>query len=805
MTRYLAGERLEDRITPVLDPFVAPPVIASAGGLLRTALIQAIGPAVVGDQPVTDAWSYNGSYVGPTLAAQPGDLLDIELHNDLPQVTNLHTHGLHVSPLGNGDNVLLQIEPGTENHYEIQIPADHPQGLYWYHPHHHGQVNNQIIRGLSGLLTVGRPDGGAPELNGLTQQVLALKNAVLDGTSITNPSTVDVATETFTVNGQLNPLLTMRPGERQVFNVANIGNNAFYLLALVNGSGVRQQLRAVAEDGNPFTVVGNPGGDPTLLGMPPGRRWSFVVVGGNAGEQWTLQTLGFNDGFNNWPAKTLMTVRFAGTPVVYPNPLPTTLTPPTNYYRDLRGVPVAAHRTVVFDQGPNAAGVFQFTINGGVFPNNPVFQPRLGTVEEWELLNVTTDVHPFHLHTNPQQVVSAQNQPNGLGLYQDVINVPARNATTGAPGRVVIRVEFLDYLGTIVYHCHRVDHEDDGMMALVNMVPNQPVNAVGAGPTGGPVAVEYQSAGNIPLATLAPFGAQGNQGIHVAVGDVNMDGVSDYAFGAGPGGGPRVVVLDGRTGASLYSFFAYETSFAGGVAVAVGDVNADGYGDIITGAGQGGGPLVRAFSGKDGSLLLSFLAYAATFRGGVTVAAGDPNGDGRTDIVTGAGPGGGPHVKQYRVEANHGTGGDPFHVHLELEFFAFDPSFTGGVTVAVGWATGIGFPDIIVGAGPTGGPRVNVYNILSAHDGATGAHGHGTTSTPHDLTTPELMESFFAFDQSFTGGVWVGVQSAAVGDNLVVGAGVGGGPEVRVFDANLNPLANFFAFAPTFRGGVRLG
>src|SRR5207244_8668400 len=121
-------------------------------------------------------------------------------------------------------------------------------------------------------------------------------------------------------------------------------------------------------------------------------------------------------------------------------------------------------------------------------------------------------------------------------------------------------------------------------------------------------------------------------------------GVQDIITGAGPGGGPHVKVFDGVTGQVIASFFAYDAGFTGGVNVTAGDVNHDGNADIITGAGPGGGPHVKVFSGADMSLLASFFAYDAGFTGGVNVAAGDLNADLHADIITGAGPGGGPHV-----------------------------------------------------------------------------------------------------------------------------------------------------------------
>lgn len=130
--------------------------------------------------------------------------------------------------------------------------------------------------------------------------------------------------------------------------------------------------------------------------------------------------------------------------------------------------------------------------------------------------------------------------------------------------------------------------------------------------------------------------------------------------------------FDGQTGAELTSFFAFDASFTGGVWVGAGDVDDDGYADIVTGAGPGGVPHVKVFSGQSGSELASYLAYTAAFRGGVRVAAGDVNGDGIDDVVTGAGPGGGPHVKAF----------DAASTTELLSFFAYASGFRGGVWVA---------------------------------------------------------------------------------------------------------------------------
>ncbi|HKQ48153.1 MAG TPA: VCBS repeat-containing protein [Phycisphaerae bacterium] len=263
-------------------------------------------------------------------------------------------------------------------------------------------------------------------------------------------------------------------------------------------------------------------------------------------------------------------------------------------------------------------------------------------------------------------------------------------------------------------------------------------------------------------------------GVRVAAGDVNGDGTVDIIVAAGPGAGPHVKVFSGVDQSLLHSFNAYGPEFGGGVYVAAGDVNGDGRADIITGAGAGGGPHVKVFDGANGSLLASFFAFAPSFVGGVRVAAGDVDDDGMADIITGAGPGAGPHVRVF-------AGSDLAILH---SFFAFGQSFTGGVFVAAGDLNGDGGADLIVGADAGGGPQVKVF------DGLRGS----------------LLTSFFAFDTAFGGGVRV-----AAGDvngdgtaDIVVGAGAGGtGGHVRVFGGTDQMiLQDFFAFDPMFAGGV---
>ncbi|MDA1014623.1 MAG: carbonic anhydrase family protein [Planctomycetota bacterium] len=262
-------------------------------------------------------------------------------------------------------------------------------------------------------------------------------------------------------------------------------------------------------------------------------------------------------------------------------------------------------------------------------------------------------------------------------------------------------------------------------------------------------------------------------GVDVAMGDVTGDGVDDIITAAGPSGGPHVKVYDGVSGNAVMSFFAFDAAFRGGVHIATGDVNGDGRSDIIAGAGAGAVPIVRVFSGADGSVMYNFLAYEAGFQGGVDVAAGDVTGDGKADIITGAGPSGGPHVKVFDGET----------LATVQSFFAYDAGFRAGVSVSAVDTNGDGRADIITGVGPGAAGQVNVF------DGQTGNR--------------RLSE--FPFGRGFTGGVNVGNTNANNDSNrdVVAAKGSGSGPQISVLDGNdLSRLDDFFAFDSAFRGGA---
>ncbi len=272
---------------------------------------------------------------------------------------------------------------------------------------------------------------------------------------------------------------------------------------------------------------------------------------------------------------------------------------------------------------------------------------------------------------------------------------------------------------------------------------------------------------------------------HLGKGRVNAYATISYAYsqlgtlhqsyyivtGAGPGGGPHVRIFD-SAGLPLGGFFAYNEDFRGGVQVAVGDVDGDGKDEIVTGAGPGGGPHIRIFDSA-GLPLGGFFAYNEDFRGGVQVAVGDVDGDGEDEIVTAPGPNGNSHIKIFN-----------FKGEIKADFFAYNEDFRGMVNIAVGDVDGEGKDEIITGAGPGGGPHVRVFN------------GQG-----------DIKFHFFAFNKSFLGGV-----NVAVGDvdgdgqnEILASVASEASAYIRVFDSKLLLLRlQFLAYPKDFYYGSNM-
>jgi hypothetical protein len=227
-----------------------------------------------------------------------------------------------------------------------------------------------------------------------------------------------------------------------------------------------------------------------------------------------------------------------------------------------------------------------------------------------------------------------------------------------------------------------------------------------------------------------------------------------------------------RKGVVSSSFNVYDDNFHGGVNVAIGDLDGDGISEIVTGAGQGGGPQVRIFD-ISGNLKSQFFAYDQNFRGGVNVAVGDLYGDGFGEIITGAGPGGGPHVRVFDYQAN-----------LKGQFFAYEESFRGGVKVAVADIYGNETKnkrEIIVAPGPGRLAEVKIFDTLGKE-----------------------RKKILAYSEKFKNGVNLSVGDLNKNglDEIILGAGSGGAPHVRAFNGKGELVESFYALDEKFSGGV---
>jgi len=429
------------------ETFHDPAVVASHDGVLHLTLTAARGAMQVAGRRVI-AQVYNGSYVPPTLRVRPGDVVRLRLVNGLDEATNLHMHGLAVSPLGTADNVFLHVAPGRAQDYEIHIPATHAPGLYWYHPHPHGRSDEQGRNGMSGALIVEGLLDPFPELRDLTEHVLLLKDAQVGGGQIVHRGIGDDAMRT--VNGALNPTITLRPGETQLWRIGNVGADLYYLLTLDG-----HRFYEVARDGHRLVRLV----PKQQLLLPPGAREEVLVQAAGPGT-YVLRTAGFDTGpqGNHYSGAVLATVRVEGA-AVPPLALPERLLP----VADLRGQ-ITGRRTIVFSESADGDTLF---VDGRTFdPNRTDARVRLGAIEEWTVRNESGELHDFHIHQSPFQVTEVNRVRQPFEGYQDIVNVPVH-------GEVKVIVPFTDpvMVGRFVYHCHLLSHEDKGMMATIEVTP----------------------------------------------------------------------------------------------------------------------------------------------------------------------------------------------------------------------------------------------------------------------------------------------------------------------------------------------
>lgn len=453
--RQPAGGRLAPADTG--GPLRQPEVLVSRDGILDVRLTAAAGARLAGLD--TWAWGYNGTSPGPTLRVRPGDLLRVQLANRLGQPTNLHTHGLEVSPQANGDNPFVSIDPGSVFDYEFRIPSDHPAGTFWYHPHHHGTVADQIFAGLAGALLV----EGGPDLPVSADRVLMVTDITLDGDNHVVPADAMARMQgregdLVLVNGQHEPVLNVSAGGMERWRVIN-GCVSRVLAVRLD----RHRITQIALDGRFLAVPV----DRDQVVLAPGNRTDVIVRPVAAGRFLLLAApydrgsaammggMGTTGGAHG--PVTLATMAVAGA-VGTPPPLPVALPAPAAPQE-----PVTGRRRLTLAMGMGPGMGMGFTIDGRTFdPGRDDQTVALGATEDWTVVNTSPMDHPFHLHAWPFQVIDAGIGTPATGILQDVAIVPPH-------GQIRLRIPFTGYAGRSVYHCHILDHEDLGMMGTINV------------------------------------------------------------------------------------------------------------------------------------------------------------------------------------------------------------------------------------------------------------------------------------------------------------------------------------------------
>ncbi|MFY8148491.1 MAG: multicopper oxidase family protein [Prochlorococcaceae cyanobacterium] len=449
--------------------------VSSSAGVLELDLVAQESPVAL-PGGAARAFTYNGLLPGPLLEVEPGDRLRIRLHNRLAQPTNLHYHGLHVSPGGNADNVFLSVAPGASHTYDFRLPPDHPAGTFYYHPHRHGAVADQVFGGLGGVLIVRGALDRIPAVAAAREQVLFLKDLpageVFAGMGMGRM--VGREGSLLTANGRVNPEFTVPAGGLLRLRIVNGSNARFWRLALEEHS-----FHLIATDGGALEA---PVERRELL-LVPGERAEVLVQARHAGGRFRLLNLPYSrvsagmgrgmgpmggmrsgggmgmgsrgairpdSGAQEGQAEVIATLAYAGS--VDPLPLPRRLLPVEPLPEPVR------QRRFVLDHGMAPGMGMVFRINGLAYDHHRIdTRVQLGDTEEWELVNHGVMDHPFHVHSNPFQVVSRDGRPEAYRAWHDVVLV-----RTGESVR--IRTRFLDFPGRTLYHCHIFDHEELGMM-----------------------------------------------------------------------------------------------------------------------------------------------------------------------------------------------------------------------------------------------------------------------------------------------------------------------------------------------------
>jgi suppressor of ftsI len=462
-----------------------------------------------------DQYEYQGRTVPPVIRVAPGGRINVTLINAMSahsnetvsgscwsmppgpakaipcmQMTNLHFHGMQVSPNPPQDDVLtMMTHPGETLHYSVAVPAWESPGLYWYHPHPHGESDKQVLDGMSGAIIVEGIDRVVPQVRGLRERVIVLRSRPFDGQRLPSPvvqtvqallnrgrqleargtpqafvgscKTQSAPAAYVTVNGVLDPAIDVVPGERQFWRIVNASGDSFTDLQ-IDGT----TLEVVALDGVP--LAHRDPRHPTRMTdhvlLPPAGRLEAIVTGPRAGARATLRTRCVDtgpDGDSN-PAMVLAEIVPGAHTAVHQSIArlqqePAPFGPLQNLAQAEHSAPQA---TITFTE--DAAG---FYINNHRFnpADGPMFRVRVGSITHWRVVNHTHEIHPFHIHQVHFLTYAVNGVPVRDPVWGDTMDVPRDGGTID----VILDARQAVVRGMAVFHCHMLRHEDKGMMAKV--------------------------------------------------------------------------------------------------------------------------------------------------------------------------------------------------------------------------------------------------------------------------------------------------------------------------------------------------
>ena len=448
-----------------VEHFTQPEVRRSMHGFLNTKLRVAFANNTLNGKPLPPNRSYEGGLTGPTFRIKAGDRMKVYLYNQLPpeqgecgppntlncpNTTNLHTHGLHISPTGNSDNVLLEIPPGKDLQFQFDIPDTHHAGTFWYHAHRHGSTSSQLREGMAGALIIEGDIDQVPEIKVARDQVFLFQQLRIP---FDNPEE-QLPT---TINGQLEPVLSLQPGEVQRWRLIHAGIDELLTMELVNEEGVPQDLHVISIDGITLGKIDTS----KEVFLAPGNRADVLIKAGRKGTyrfKKKEEAVGLKG--TPEPEQLLAKIQVAGPRLNMGLPSNRELRPLTPFRTITDKELTGTQPELVFDV---VAGQ-EFLIDGKEFDHTRVDRTmKLNGVEEWTLSSKNGN-HPYHIHVNPFQVIKINGKPVDP-VWRDTILV-----RSNPPVTVTMRTRYEVFTGKHVLHCHNLVHEDRGMMQLIEIL-----------------------------------------------------------------------------------------------------------------------------------------------------------------------------------------------------------------------------------------------------------------------------------------------------------------------------------------------